>query len=67
MIATARGNAHRRVDQLLASQLPPERRRELDALLDGGSGQTSSLADLRGRAARTGVKACGEQWNEKSR
>jgi hypothetical protein len=56
MIATARGNAHRRVDQLLASQLPPERRRELDALLDGGSGQTSSLADLRGRAARTGVK-----------
>jgi TnpA family transposase len=56
MIATARANAHRRVDQLLADQLPPDRRRELDALLDGGSGQTSTVADLRGRAARTGVK-----------
>ena len=56
MITTARANAHQRVDQLLAGQLPPERRRELDALLDGGPGQTSSLADLRGRATRTGVK-----------
>jgi len=56
MIATARANAHRRVDQLLAAQLSSKRRRELDALLDGASGQPSSLADLRGRAARTGVK-----------
>jgi hypothetical protein len=56
MIATARANAHRRVDQLVAEQRPPARRRELDGLLDGAAGQTSSVADLRGRAARTGVK-----------
>jgi len=41
MIATARANAHRRVDQVLAGQLPPERRRELDALLDFGFGLRS--------------------------
>jgi Domain of unknown function (DUF4158) len=56
MIASARANAHRRVDQLLAGQLSSERRRELDALLDGASGQTSSVTDLRGRAAGSGVK-----------
>ena len=56
MIATARANAHRHVEQLLADQLAPKRRRELDALLDGSDGQTSGVADLRRRAARTGVK-----------
>ena len=56
MIATARANAHRRVDTLLADQLPDARRAAFDRLLDGASGHTSGLADLRGRAARTGVK-----------
>jgi hypothetical protein len=56
MIATARAIAHRRVDALLADQLPDARRYAFDRLLDGASGHTSGLADLRGRAARTGVK-----------
>jgi hypothetical protein len=56
MIATARANAHRRVDTLLADQLPDTRRNAFDRLLDGASGHTSGLADLRGRATRTGVK-----------
>ncbi|MGA2013502.1 MAG: Tn3 family transposase [Solirubrobacteraceae bacterium] len=56
MIATARASAHRRVDAILADQLPEARRNAFDRLLDGASGQTSGLADLRGRAARTGVK-----------
>ena len=56
MIATARANAHRHVEQLLAGQLAPERRGELDTLLDGADGQTSGVAELRRRAARTGVK-----------
>ena len=55
MIATARANAHRHVELLLAHQLAPERCAELDALLDGAAGQ-SGVADLRRRAARTGVK-----------
>jgi hypothetical protein len=55
MIATARANAHRHVELLLADQLAPERCVELDALLDGAAGQ-SGVADLRRRAARTGVK-----------
>jgi hypothetical protein len=56
MIVTARANAHRRVEQLLADQLAPERRRQLDTLLDGADGQTSAIAELRRRATRTGVK-----------
>jgi hypothetical protein len=56
MIATARANAHRHVELLLARQLAPERRRQLDALLDGSDGQTSAIAALRCRAVRTGVK-----------
>jgi len=56
MIATARANAHRHTEQLLADQLSPKRRGELDTLLDGTDGQTSGVADLRRRAARTGVK-----------
>jgi uncharacterized protein DUF4158 len=56
MIATARGNAHRHVERLLADQLAPKRRGELDILLTGADGQTSGVADLRRRAARTGVK-----------
>jgi hypothetical protein len=56
MIATARANAHRCVEQLLAGQLAPERRRQLDTLLDAADGQTSAIAELRRRAARTGVK-----------
>lgn len=55
MIATARANAHRHVELLLADQLAPERCVELDTLLDGAAGQ-SGVADLRRRAARTGVK-----------
>jgi len=47
LIATARANAHRNVKQLLASQLAPERRRQLDALLDGADGQASGVAELR--------------------
>ena len=56
MIATARAEAHRHVDGLLADQLASERRSELDALLDGGVGQSSDLADLRQRAGRAGVR-----------
>lgn len=56
MIATARANAHRHVEQLLDGQLAPERRRQLDTLLDAADGQTSGVAELRRRAARTGVK-----------
>ncbi len=56
MIATARAEAHRHVDGLLADQLSPKRRSELDKLLDGGSGQSSDLADLRRRAGRAGVR-----------
>ena len=56
MIATARANAHRHVEHLLAGQLGPERRRQLDTLLDGSDGQTSGIAELRRRATRTGVK-----------
>jgi hypothetical protein len=52
MIASARANAHRRVELLLAGQLAPERRRQLDT----ADGQTSGVAQLRRRAARTGVK-----------
>ena len=52
MIATA----HRHVEQPLADQLAPKRRGEVDTLLDGTDGQTSGVADLRRRAARTGVK-----------
>jgi hypothetical protein len=55
MIATARANAHRHVELLLADQLAPERCAELDTLLDGASGN-SGVVDLRRRAARTGVK-----------
>jgi hypothetical protein len=55
MIATARVDAHRHVERLLADQLPAARRTELDALLDGG-GERSELADLRRRASRTGVR-----------
>jgi hypothetical protein len=56
MIATARAEAQRHVDGLLSEQLRPTRRRELDALLDGGVGQSSDLADLRRRAGRAGVR-----------
>ena len=56
MIATARANAHRHVEQLVADQLAPKRRSELDTLLAVTDGQTSGVADLRRRAARTGVK-----------
>lgn len=55
MVAAARANAHRHVERLLADQLRDRRRHELDTLLDGG-GERSALADLRRRAARTGVK-----------
>ena len=50
MIATARANAHRHVELLLADQLAPERCAELDTLLNGAAGQ-SGVADLRRRAA----------------
>ena len=56
MIATARANAHRHVEQLLGDQLATKRRGELDALLAGADGQTSAVTDLRRRAVRTGVK-----------
>jgi hypothetical protein len=56
MIATARADAHRLIDDLLADELPDVRRGELDALLDGGAGQSSELADLRPRASRASVK-----------
>ena len=56
MIATARAEAHRHIDELLANQLDAGRRRELDSLLDGGTGQSSDLADLRRRAGRAGVR-----------
>jgi TnpA family transposase len=56
MIATARANAHRHVELLLAGQLAPERCGELDELLAGGEGQSSGVADLRRRIVRTGVK-----------
>ena len=56
MIATARANAHRHVEQLLGGQLATKRRGELDTLLVDADGQTSSVAELRRRAARTGVK-----------
>jgi len=56
MIATARADAHRRIDDLLADELADDRRGQLDALLDGGAGQSSELADLRRRASRAGVK-----------
>jgi len=56
MIATARADAHRQVERLLSDQLPRERRSELDALLDGGSGHPSELADLRRRASRAGAR-----------
>jgi hypothetical protein len=36
--------------------LAPERRRQLDTLLDAVDGQTSSVAELRRRATRSGVK-----------
>ncbi len=55
MIATAHAEAHRRVERLVAGQLPAARRAELDALLDGG-GEHSELAGLRRRASRTGVR-----------
>jgi hypothetical protein len=55
MIATARADAHREVERLVAGQLPAARRDELDALLDGG-GERSELAGLRRRAARIGVR-----------
>jgi hypothetical protein len=55
MIATARANALRQVELLFADQLAPERCVELDALLDGAPGH-SGVAELRRRAARTGVK-----------
>ncbi len=56
MIATARADAHRRIEQLLADELADGRRGELDSLLDGGAGQSSDLADMRRRASRAGVK-----------
>jgi hypothetical protein len=56
MIATARAEAHRHIDELLSDQLNPSRRRELDGLLDGAAGQSSDLADLRRRAGRAGVR-----------
>jgi hypothetical protein len=55
LIATARGDAHREVERLLADQLPATRRDALDALLDGG-GDRSELAELRRRAGHTGVR-----------
>lgn len=55
MITTARADAHRHVEQLLADQLSAKRRGELDALLDGANGQ-SGIADLRLRARRAGVR-----------
>jgi hypothetical protein len=56
MVRSARVQAHRRIDALLADQLSPARRVQLDALLDTEPGQASELADLRGRAARAGVR-----------
>ncbi len=56
MITTARANAHRHIEQLLAGQLEDPRRRKLDTLLAGASGPTSDMANLRARAARTGVR-----------
>ncbi len=56
MIATARASAHHHVEELLSDQLASARRGELDALLASTDGQTSGIADLRGRAGRTGVK-----------
>ncbi len=55
MIASAHANAQR-VELLLDGQLAPERRRQLDTLLDAADGQTSGIAELRRRATRTGVK-----------
>jgi len=55
MITTARADAHHHVEQLLDDQLGAKRRDELDALLDGGAGQ-SGIANLRGRAHRAGVR-----------
>ena len=55
LIATARAEAHRHIDHLLADQLGPARRRGFDGLLDGAAGQSSDLADLRRRAGRAGV------------
>jgi Domain of unknown function (DUF4158) len=49
MIATARANAHRHVEQLLGGQLATTRRGELDTLLVDADGRTSSVADLRRR------------------
>jgi len=56
MIATARADAHRHIEQLLADQLAPARRREIDTLLDGANAQTSELAELRRRGSRAGVR-----------
>jgi TnpA family transposase len=56
MVATARNDAHRHVDELLADQLDGPRRARLDALLEPGSATASELAALRRRASRTGVK-----------
>jgi len=58
MIATARTEAHRHVEGLLADQLVTERRDRFDGMLDGAGGRPSDLADLRGRAGRTGVREC---------
>jgi hypothetical protein len=52
MIATARANAHRHVELLLADQLAPKRCVELDALLAGGDGHTSGIASRRRRHGR---------------
>lgn len=55
MVATARGDAYREVEELMGDQLSPGRRTQLDTLLDGGAGQSSQVADLLARAKRTGV------------
>jgi hypothetical protein len=56
MIATARANAHRHVELLLAGQPAAKRCGELDALVAGSEGENSAVADLRRRIVRTGVK-----------
>jgi len=58
MIASARAEAHRHVEGLLADQLGAERRGGFDGMLDGAGGRPSDLADLRGRAGRAGVREC---------
>jgi len=57
MIATARVDAHRHVERLLADQLPAARRTELDALLDGGGERSWPTC-----AGAPHARACASSW-----